>query len=63
MSYFPTTLMKFGVPPKLIDVLRDLHQVDVNFSVSGAEASINSIIGVKQGDVLGPVLFVIIWQH
>ena len=56
------TLAKFGVPPKLIDVLRGLHQIEVQFSVSGAEASIKSIIGVKQGDVLGPVLYVFIWQ-
>ena len=33
--------------------------IEVSFSVSGAEASISSIIGVKQGDVLGPVLYVI----
>ena len=52
-------LLKFGVPPKLVAVVRCLHRITVRFSVAGAEAEIESIIGVKQGDVLGPVLFVL----
>ena len=51
-------LEKFGVPEKIIFLLRSLHQnVCVKFSVCDIEHSMNSIIGVKQGDILGPVLF------
>ena len=31
----------------------------VQISIDGAEAEIESIIGVKQGDVLGPIIFII----
>ena len=54
-----SVLAKFGVPPKLVRIIKALHRIQVKFSVSGAEASIDSIIGVKQGDVLGPILFVL----
>jgi hypothetical protein len=51
---------KFGAPPKLIAVLKALHaSVLVEFEVDGVSRTIDSIIGVKQGDVLGPVLFVL----
>lgn len=51
---------KFGAPPKLIAVLKALHaSVLVEFEVDGVSRTIESIIGVKQGDVLGPVLFVL----
>ena len=51
-------LEKFGVPEKIIFLLRSLHQnVCVKFSVCDIEHSMKSIIGVKQGDILGPVLF------
>ena len=51
-------LEKFGVPEKLIFLLRSLHRnVVVKFSVCNIDHSLNSIIGVKQGDILGPVLF------
>ena len=53
-------LAKFGVPPKMIAVLKALHaSVHVEFEIDGISKIIESIIGVKQGDVLGPVLFVI----
>ena len=53
-------LKKFGAPPKLIAMLQALHaKVDVEFEVDGVSKTIASIVGVKQGDVLGPVLFVI----
>ena len=49
---------KQGVPPKLISLLQALHQtVHVKFEVDGVEQVIDSIIGVKQGDLLGPELF------
>ena len=51
-------LKKFSVPPKLINLLRSLHgRVEVKFSVNDITLSIFSIIGVKQGDILGPILF------
>ena len=51
-------LLKFGVPPKLVRVLIAMHQhVNVKFDVDGVVASLLAIIGVKQGDLLGPELF------
>ena len=51
-------LKKFGVPEKLIFILKALHEnVLVKFEVQGITHSVNSIIGVKQGDILGPILF------
>ena len=52
-------LNKFGVPPKSIRLLSSLHEhVEVHFSVVGARKSFDSTIGVKQGDTLGPLLFI-----
>ena len=51
-------LLKFGVPPKLVRVLIAMHAtVNVKFDVDGVTQSLLSIIGVKQGDLLGPELF------
>ena len=51
-------LEKFGVPPKLVSLLKSLHEtVHVKFKVDGVEKVIRSTIGVKQGDILGPILF------
>ena len=51
-------LLKFGVPPKLVRVLMAMHQnVIVKFDVDGVLATLLAIIGVKQGDLLGPELF------
>ena len=53
-------LEKLGAPPKLIALLKALHaSVLVEFEIDGVSCTIESIIGVKQGDVLGPVLFVL----
>ena len=53
-------LAKFGVPVKLIRLLKSLHKnIDVKFEVNDISHTINCIIGVKQGDILGPVLFTI----
>jgi hypothetical protein len=53
-------LLKLGVPPHLVMLLRALHaSVKVHFEVHGVSKQLESIIGVKQGDVLGPVLFIL----
>ena len=60
----PRTLLwrvmrKFGVPEKLVRLLEALHcTVNVGFEVEEVQVVIDSIIGVKQGDLLGPQLFI-----
>ena len=52
------TLERFGVPLKLISVLRAMHKsIEVLFEVDGIKRRLSSTIGVKQGDLLGPELF------
>ena len=49
----------FGIPAKLILLLKSLHaRVEVKFVINDVTKSIESIIGVKQGDILGPLLFI-----
>ena len=51
-------LTKLGVPDKLVSILKAMHKnVEVLFEVDGVKKKLNSIIGVKQGDLLGPELF------
>ena len=51
-------LAKFGVPPKLISLLRALHvDFKVKFTVDKVTKTLECIIGIKQGDILGPILF------
>ena len=51
-------LAKSGVPPKLLSLLKALHSnFKVKFTVDGVTQTIDCNIGVKQGDVLGPILF------
>ena len=39
-------------------MLKALHsKVNVKFSVEGVERTVPSVIGVRQGDLLGPILF------
>ena len=51
---------KLCAPPKLTALLKALHaSVLVEFEIDGVSCTIESIMGVKQGDILGPVLFVL----
>jgi len=60
----PRTLLwqvmrRFGVHEKVVRLLEAMHStVNVKFSVEEIEMVIESIIGVKQGDLLGPQLFI-----
>ena len=48
-----------GVPAKLVSLLQSMHKrVQVLFEVEGVKCSLESIIGVKQGDLKAPVEFV-----
>jgi len=52
-------MLKQGVPPKLVSLLKALQSTIKNkFFVGGVEQTIEPIIGVKQGDILGPDLFI-----
>ena len=51
-------LDRFGVPPKLLSVIKALHHtIQVKFTVDSVSHVLDCKIGVKQGDVLGPILF------
>ena len=49
-------LDKSGVPRKIINLIRTLH-TDVSFEIGNSSRSFSNSIGVKQGDTLGPLLF------
>ena len=51
-------LTKFGVPKKLVNLLRALlNCFKVKFTVDDVISTIACVIGIKQGDILGPILF------
>ena len=51
-------LERFGVPVKLVNLLKALHDAfKVKFTVDNVTQTIICTIGVKQGDILGPILF------
>ena len=52
-------MLLYGVPPLLVALVVALHErVIVSFDVEGVKREMPSIIGVKQGDLLGPDLFI-----
>jgi len=56
-----SVLSKLGVPDKVIRLLKALHvDYKVKFTVDGVTKHIQSIVGVKQGDILGPILFTVL---
>ena len=51
-------LLRYGVPPKLVRLLIAMHKlVLVKFDIGGIVQILEAILGVKQGDLLGPPLF------
>ena len=53
-------LSKYGIPKKTIEVLKKLHtNVTYQFKMGKKLTKIKGKVGVKQGDNLGPILFII----
>ena len=49
-------LRKLGVNDKIVRILEDLHHtVHIHCDIGGIDKEIDSTIGVKQGDLLGPI--------
>ena len=54
-------LDRYGVPKQMIDVIKKLHtNATYQFKIGKNEHEIKSTGGVKQGDNLGPILFIIL---
>ena len=51
----------YGILNNLIIILKKLHNnVTYIMKVGGEEVEINGTVGVKQGDNLGPILFILL---
>jgi len=62
-SHLMVVLKKLGLPKELVDVVAMMHEdVKVKFAIEDVEAIFDSTVGVKQGDNLAPVLFVMYMQ-
>jgi len=56
-------LARFGIPPRMITILQKLYtKVTYHMNVGGKKTSFESTCGVKQGDNLGPILFIFMIQ-
>ena len=56
-------LEKFGIPLSLIKVIRKLYNnFKIEICVGKCKAEIDYAAGVKQGDILVPILFIIVVQ-
>ena len=55
-------LEKIGVPPKFCSIIVALHEdLVAKATVGNVEVCVESTVGVKQGCILAPILF-LIWQ-
>jgi hypothetical protein len=56
-------MAKKGVPAKLIDLIKCLYDGStLNLDIDGVESKIDSTTGVKQGDNLASILFLMVVQ-
>ena len=61
-SIFPL-LEKYGVPPKLVSVIRCLHKdFKLKFTLGKETRYIDYTVGVRQGDNMAPTLFLFLMQ-
>jgi hypothetical protein len=52
-------LQKLGIPPQMIKVLQKLYtNVTYHMKIGGKKPNFLSTCGVKQGNNLGPILFI-----
>jgi len=56
-------LRKFGLPAHMVNIIIRLHtDATMNFLAGDIEAVVDSLIGVRQGSIEGPPLFIFIMQ-
>jgi hypothetical protein len=57
------SLKKFGLPPHFINIVRRLHSgTTLKITVEGIEEIIDCLIGVREGSIEGPGLFLFLFQ-
>jgi hypothetical protein len=56
-------LSKFGIPQSMIYVIRRLYtDMEIKISVGTEKGSVKNSMGVKQGDAMAAVLFILVMQ-